>query len=398
MRVTSGRIARVAADYRSLHLLDMAEVDDVEPAEDSRTPYAQFQSVAKRLPVIPESHGDPRWACRACGRCCHGLTVELTSEEEARIDPSLYPDLLGPDPFAEWVFLDPEQPARRALRQKKNGACIFLDNQGLCAIHARQGMSAKPDPCQIFPHVVVHVPDGPPRLTLRLNCDSMHETFEKGPLPEAHQANVQRVAHGAPTLQAPRKVSVFGRTWTFNRFNQWLFRAIHILEDEGFRAESLREIDHALLGGRVRRSRRRFGRNMLRYVVAERSSDIPVEAGGFGPQLARVRRGEEAFQAMARGALPPRVASRTEAFLSRQAIQALYGLGPLQLSDAGLGLTALVLAFESILHAVGPRGRLKTANTAFLVLTGPFLETTHQSWPALESIDPDYTRRLKEEL
>jgi hypothetical protein len=42
-----------------------------------------------------------RWSCHACGACCHGLVVEISREEESRIDAKLYPDLLGAEHFAE---------------------------------------------------------------------------------------------------------------------------------------------------------------------------------------------------------------------------------------------------------------------------------------------------------
>jgi Fe-S-cluster containining protein len=397
--VTAKRLRAVANDYRELHLLDLEEVEAMEPAEDARTPYGQLDSVHRPLTVLPQPQAHARWACRSCGRCCHGLTVEVTEEEEARIDRALYSDVLGAaGEAAEWSFLDPEQPARRVLRHQASGACIFLDPQGRCLVHARQGMAAKPDPCQIFPHVVVHVPHGPPRLALRANCDSMHETFEDGPDLGVHQSDVLRVHQTSPALLAPDRVTVFGRRWGFARFDRWLAQTMEVIETEGFGPAALRAIDRDQLERRASRARRRFGRKLLDYVESERASDVPVEAGGWWPQLSRLRRGREALAAMAEGRPPPELGKRPASFLRRQAQAALYGLGPLQLPDAGIGLTGLVLAFEAVLHAVGPRGRLKTANAAFAVFTGPLLESTHQSWPILEAIDPEHVRRLKEEL
>ncbi len=398
--VTPGQVVEVAEELDELSLLDTPEARAREPDRSNLTPYGQTSATRRRLRVLPEPYGEPRWGCQACGACCHGLTVEVSRAEEARIDPSLYPDILQGEPFAEWSFVDPDQPARRVLRQvdERRGACIFLDEGGLCSVHARQGMEAKPDACQIFPHVVMHVPGGPPRLTLRLNCESMHETHESGPTTRSQIPDVVRILKTHPAITAPREVEWFGETIAFREYDAYVQRAIDHLETSDDVGLALQAIDDELCERRARRARRGFGRRLPAYLKAERSGPAPVEEGGYGQHVQRLKRWPEALAAMAAGRRPPRVSAPVGRFLTRQLTQALYGLGPLHWPDAGFGLTGFVLAGEAILHAVGPRGRLKTANTAFSVFTAPLLETTHHAWPMLEAIDEEYVECLKEEL
>ena len=50
-------------------------------------------------------------------------------------------------------------PGRR-LRRRPDGACTFLDRDGLCLVHKRLGEAAKPRVCRQFPFVFVAAPGG----------------------------------------------------------------------------------------------------------------------------------------------------------------------------------------------------------------------------------------------
>jgi Fe-S-cluster containining protein len=398
--VSTRQVEAVAREFDELALLDTPRARRLKPRPEDQTPYGQTSATRRRLRVLPEPQDQPRWACHACGACCHGLTVEISKAEADRIDASLYRDILRGEDFAEWSFVDPEKPAQRVLRQvpERNNACIFLDERGLCSIHARQGPEFKPDPCQIFPHVVVHVPGGPPRLTMRLNCETMHETFEDGPLTVQDRDEVLRISKTLPGIRAASEVEWFGEIVSFSDYDQTMAAVLEVLGEGPLGPEVLADIDTRFLRRRARRARRPFGRNVRRYVKRELDGPLPVETGGYASVLGRVARADAALEAMSQGELPPRVGTRVGRFLTRQARQALYGLGPLQLPDAGYGLTGFVLALEAILHAVGPRGRLATANRAFIAFTAPLLETTHHAWPILEALDRDWAAQLKKEI
>lgn len=399
-RTTRRRIERVAEELQDIFLLDTAEVWRQEPVVENTSPWTQVGLSHRRLKVLPTAQPEARWACHACGACCHGLAVEISPEEEARIDPSLYEDLLDGRSFVVEAFIDPDQPAARVLRQRAddNEACVFLMPDGLCAVHARQGMQAKPDACQIFPHVVLQVPGQPPRLTLRLNCETMHETFEAGPQIQSQAPEVLRILETSPSHRVPKTTQYFDKERPFEEVEAKLHRLYALLYEGGLTPESLDRIDRLLFRGRVSRARQRYGERMLRYLHEEENSAVRVEGGGYVQQIKKLRRGREAFRAMSARVPPPRVPERVEKFLIGQVRNALYGCGPWNMPDAGYAVVALMLCLEAMLHAVGPRGRLKTANTAFIVMSGPILEMTAHAWPVLEAVDPRHARRLRKEL
>ena len=399
-RMTRRRIRRVAEELQDIFLLDTDDVWRQEPVIENTSPWTQVAPSRQKLKVLPVAQPEARWACHACGACCHGLAVEITPEEEERIDPALYEDILGDRHFAVHAFIDPDQKAKRVLRQRAddNEACVFLLPDGLCAVHARQGMRAKPDACQIFPHVVVQVPGQKPRLTLRLNCETMHETFEAGPQIQGDVAEVVRILQTSPSHRLPKKSQYFGRERLSTEVDAVFQRLYALMYEGGLRRDNLDRIDRLLFRGRVGRARVRYGERMLQYLVEEEHSDVPVEGGGYGSQVRRLRRGREAFEAM-RDDLPlPRMAPRVERFLMGQMRNAMYGCGPWNLPDAGYAAVALMLSLEAMMHAIGSKGRLKTANVAFIVMSGPILEMTAHAWPVLEAVDPRHARQLRKEL
>jgi Fe-S-cluster containining protein len=55
------------------------------------------------------------------------------------------------------------------LNQRDDGACVFLDPDGLCAIHRQHGINAKPVACRMFPFSVRPV-RGAWQASLRFDC------------------------------------------------------------------------------------------------------------------------------------------------------------------------------------------------------------------------------------
>jgi Fe-S-cluster containining protein len=397
-RVTISRIHEVAEEFDELYLLDTEEARSAEPFIDNVQPYSQI-GAKRNLKVLPVADEDAHWACHGCGACCHGLAVEITPEEERRIDERLYKDILGEEDFAEWSFLNADEPKKRTLRQRDDDlACIFLAPNGLCYVHARQGMSAKPDACQLFPAMVIAVPNGPPRIGLRTNCASMYKSFEDGPPVGALAGHVFEIAARTEAHKAPRDVRWFRRMAPFERFDRVCRTVRGMFRDLGLSGATIDLVDERFLGGRVKRNRRAFGHLMLEYLVKEASGPAPVEEGAYGNQISRLRRGKDALAAMKRGKAPPRVPARVARFLQAQIDHLLYLAAPLNLPDAGYALVGEMFALEGVLHAVGENGTLKTANTAFEVFMGPLVETTEHAWPILDAIDKPYADRLREEL
>jgi Fe-S-cluster containining protein len=402
-RLSRARIARIEEDFKELRLLDTPEVRKAEPERENVSPYTLLGG-RRGLDVLPVAEAGATWTCHGCGHCCHGLAVELSKEEEARIDASRYRDILGDEPFYEDTFIEPDQPEKRVLRQRedRNGACIFLSPEGLCYVHARQGMEHKPNACQLFPYTVVHMPRQAPRLGVRVNCHSMYKSYVEGPELQEQAQHVLRVlsTHGAgtDTHKAPQKVEVFGKDVSLKAFLSELDLIQATLAELGLGREALARIDKQHLGGRVAKSRTRFGARMLAYLIHEKDGPVPIESGGYGDQLRRIPRGRRAFLAMAEDAPLPTLQPDVAAFFRRQIGHTLYVLGPLNAPDGGYGLVALVLGLEAAIHAVGRSRDLAMANLAFDVFTSPLLETMEHLWPIFEAVDPRYVKRLKKEM
>lgn len=392
-------VKQIASELESLLLLDTPSSAEATPSSDNIAPHSLLEGVRKKLRVLPDIVPESNWSCRACGACCHGLAVELTEEEESRIDVSLYQDILGEESFAVDALIDPEEPAKRILRQRAedNKACIFLGEDGLCSIHARQGPEAKPDACQVFPYVVVHVPQGKPRLTMRTNCHSMHESWEDGDTADSAIPDVKRLLQTHDSLKIPKSMTMFGREKDWEQVQKVYDRVGELLLTEGVTPYSLEEIDNKYLRGRLAKSRERFGESLLEYLKEEAKGPVPVEEGSLREQFKLLPRSKAALEAMMRGEEAPETSVPVSAFLARQAQLALYGFGPLNIPDAGIGLVMLMLALEACLHAVGPRGKEQKANLAFMVYAAPLLEVSIHAWPIMEAIDPRYTKNLRKE-
>src|SRR4029453_10552769 len=98
---------------------------------------------AKRMDVRDIHFPEPqRFACQMCAGCCHSFDVIVNESEHAA-----FRDF-------DWSatrsrFEGHELTVRRAdgrdrLNRMPGGACIFLDDDNLCAIHKELGLEAKP--------------------------------------------------------------------------------------------------------------------------------------------------------------------------------------------------------------------------------------------------------------
>lgn len=399
-RIPAARIEQIARDYEEIFLLDTPAARRARPTPDNNPPWSQLEAGRRRLKVLPVAQPEARWDCHQCGACCHGLAVELSPAEVARIDAALYRDVLGDQPFYERAFIDPDAPAKRVLRHRpgKREACVFLGDDQLCLIHKRQGAAAKPNACQAFPLIVVHVPVGPPRLGLRVNCESMGKSFEDGPRVSDSAAFAKGLGTRIGSQRVDGEILYFQEVVSFAELEATFRQIVAVLAKEGPTPKALEQIDRQFLGGRLGRTRVPYAQRLLRYLKAEANPEIPVEEGGYGAQLARLPKALPALAALAKGRRRPLVGARVRRFLARQLDNVLYLYGPAHWPDAGFGLLGLFLGLEAALLAIGPRGTLSTASRAFMVFTSPVLETTTHAWPILDAIDRRYAQRLRKEL
>jgi lysine-N-methylase len=124
-----------------------------------------MKGLALELPTIQN------WSCHNCGGCCRQHAIYVTAAEEQRIVEQNWTDL--PDwPRDRSLFVADGAGGRKRLATREDGACVFLDERGLCRIHGKFGEPAKPLACRVYPYAFHPLGD---RLTvsLRFSCPSV---------------------------------------------------------------------------------------------------------------------------------------------------------------------------------------------------------------------------------
>lgn len=114
------------------------------------------------------------WSCQSCGICCRQHQIAITPEERERI--------LGQNWTADDGLADPErlvEPHPQGTKERPfrlahqpDGSCVFLDERGLCRIHAKFGEPAKPLACRIYPYAF-HPAGKQIAVGLRFSCPSV---------------------------------------------------------------------------------------------------------------------------------------------------------------------------------------------------------------------------------
>lgn len=115
------------------------------------------------LPVLQN------WSCHNCGGCCREHQIGITEEEKQRIEKQRWTEADGIP--ADRPLILPLGSAWR-LNHRDDGACVFLNEQGLCRIHAKFGEPAKPLACQVYPYAV-HPAGASVTTSLRFSCPSV---------------------------------------------------------------------------------------------------------------------------------------------------------------------------------------------------------------------------------
>src|SRR3954447_5554123 len=142
----------------------------------------------RHLPVVQN------WDCHGCGECCREYEVHVTEAERQRIIDQKWED----DPAMAGVRLFKRVGPwwRRRWRLNTRGAddaCVFLNEQGKCRIHARFGGTAKPLACQVYPFTLNPAGDHW-RVGIRFACPSV--TNNLGRPASAHRDDLREYGQG----------------------------------------------------------------------------------------------------------------------------------------------------------------------------------------------------------
>jgi lysine-N-methylase len=125
-------------------------------------------AISLTLPTIQN------WSCHNCGGCCRQHAIEVTEEERQRILSQGWTAQDGtPSGNALFERLGGTLWTKRyQLAHQADGACVFLNEHGLCRIHAKFGEAAKPLACRIYPYAF-HPAGKKVTVSLRFSCPSV---------------------------------------------------------------------------------------------------------------------------------------------------------------------------------------------------------------------------------
>jgi len=144
--------------------------------------------VSVALPILVLPVAEQRYSCHGCGNCCRDFTVQLREADLERLRAQDWEKRLGEPVTVEFR-------GTTYLRQRADGACVFLMEDGLCRIHKEHGFAEKPIACQLFPFVLV--PDE--RRTavgISFACQSVREN--RGAGLRSHLAEIDRMSRSVP--------------------------------------------------------------------------------------------------------------------------------------------------------------------------------------------------------
>jgi len=122
-----------------------------------------------------------RWSCRSCGDCCRGfqfgpVAPEIIAGLQARDVASHWAPAAEAPWFEERTGPDGEPVY---FLTHRDGHCVFLRDDALCAVHGLWGPEAKPAFCREYPFHVVEDPKGLV-VVARADCGGLHESFVDG--------------------------------------------------------------------------------------------------------------------------------------------------------------------------------------------------------------------------
>lgn len=140
------------------------------------------------LPLVVLPLNAQRYSCHGCGNCCRDFTVQLRPADLRKLESQAWAEKLGMPVTVDFRGVT-------YLRQRDDGACVFLMDDGLCRIHKEYGFAEKPIACQMFPFVPVP-DDRRTRVGLSFACQSVREN--KGAELRSHTAEVDRMTRAIP--------------------------------------------------------------------------------------------------------------------------------------------------------------------------------------------------------
>ena len=157
-------------------------------------------AAATTIPLAVLPLASQRYSCHGCGDCCRDFTVQLRPLDLERLRAQGWEREMGE--------VTVEFGGRRWLRQREDGACVFLQPDGRCRIHAEHGFEAKPVACQLFPFALAPRAREV-RVGVSFACASV--LASRGAALPAHLSEVRRMAGEVDEL-GPARTLLDART------------------------------------------------------------------------------------------------------------------------------------------------------------------------------------------
>lgn len=114
------------------------------------------------------------WSCHSCSGCCRKHCITITDAEHQRLSAQQWSVEDGVPAGVPLFVRIGSWFGRRSWRlgHQPDGRCVFLDDRGLCRIHAKFGEAAKPLACRIYPYAF-HPKGRQVVVSLRFSCPSV---------------------------------------------------------------------------------------------------------------------------------------------------------------------------------------------------------------------------------
>ncbi|MGM0575415.1 MAG: YkgJ family cysteine cluster protein [Myxococcota bacterium] len=195
--------ADMAGRLERLNLLD-TEVARTLAADSERAQQHQVDG-RHRAPLLIRD--DARFTCTMCGSCCTSQNVGPVMEDVLEgLEPHL-DDLAEETGTVKGLFFevsagDRATPDKHVLCHSSDGACVFLDEEGLCRIHRAHGGEAKPRICRLFPYEFMATPRGV-AVSVSMECRGYVDAGRGKPLRERSD-EIRRLLDLAPQLHRVR--------------------------------------------------------------------------------------------------------------------------------------------------------------------------------------------------
>ncbi|MBP5638643.1 MAG: YkgJ family cysteine cluster protein [Victivallales bacterium] len=107
------------------------------------------------------------YSCQRCGRCCKRFNVRIEPYEIERLKKLDWGDEPHPEDFYETIN------GFYYFKRKADGGCVFLDDNGVCRIHAKFGFDVKALTCRGYPMNIISTAPDELSVLARMDCPAV---------------------------------------------------------------------------------------------------------------------------------------------------------------------------------------------------------------------------------